>query len=127
MEAISSAMCPQSSMNKSVASYNLVFDEQVERRVSKRCIPKYYLAAPPPRGCENTWSRLFKSGVLYFEGIKILPNTNWAIGGKWTLTALSVTTQFKSILARRWLTVVAPQAARSKSIMMQSFPSFPMH
>merc|ERR1719387_399354 len=118
-------MCPKRVMNQSTASYNLVFQDSSERPA--KCQADLFRATAPVRGCDNIWSTLSKSGVLYFERVSILPNVNWVIEGNWSLAALTITTQFKSILARRWLTVVAPNAAKSKSAMMKTFPSFPAH
>lgn len=81
--------------------------------------------APKP-GCVTFSSRMFTTGILYFEHINVVANENHNITGGWKLPAFAFTAQVQTLLGTKWLQATVPTTSIGDERYTSRFPEYPV-
>lgn len=110
-------------------SINWVFELDFENNmVQDWCVSGWYKYMPPTgHECQNMYSRMQDTGILYSVLPTVKPNAYHGLHGEWNYTAISFSLMKKTVLSIDWLTLNAPQIAgnRKGDKFLEDFPEFP--
>jgi hypothetical protein len=126
MGSIFDTFCSKELGDEMIDAYNFALTIPDQWYGGPECHETTPSLVEPPPGCENLFSRLSRSGIIYFEHLDVAENKNWNITGGWKFVAFSFTTQLQSALAGRWLPILAPEMAATPDRFTANFPMYPL-